>query len=212
MATDGSPRIKGTLTVWNDARGFGFLFPSTGGPTIWVHIKAFRQLEGRPQVGERFTFEVDQYLDGTQRAQNVTPIRAPKLLRNPKPWRKFWGIGWDSLSLLAIPAFAVLFAFVALFWEMPLWVSFIYIGLSIVCYVAYSVDKTAAALQRWRISENALLGLGVIGGWPGAIIAQQVLRHKTKKRGFVTSFWRTVVLNVVLFVTIGYYLFQSEIH
>jgi uncharacterized membrane protein YsdA (DUF1294 family) len=42
--------------------------------------------------------------------------------------------------------------------------------------------------------------LGLIGGWPGAIVAQQLLRHKTSKRSFRIAFWVTVVLNIAVFV------------
>jgi uncharacterized membrane protein YsdA (DUF1294 family) len=45
-----------------------------------------------------------------------------------------------------------------------------------------------------------LLLLGLAGGWPGAFIAQRVLRHKSSKRSFQTAFWGTVALNTGLLV------------
>jgi uncharacterized membrane protein YsdA (DUF1294 family) len=42
--------------------------------------------------------------------------------------------------------------------------------------------------------------LGLIGGWPGAIVAQQLLRHKTSKASFRLAFWATVVLNIAAFL------------
>jgi uncharacterized membrane protein YsdA (DUF1294 family) len=69
-----------------------------------------------------------------------------------------------------------------------------------VCFAVYAVDKSAAAAGRWRISENTLLLLGVLGGWPGAIVAQQTLRHKTQKANFRSAFWGTVVVNLIAFV------------
>ena len=44
-------RFEGVLSQWNDERGFGFIEPTQGGQEIFVHIKAFRQLAGRPQAG-----------------------------------------------------------------------------------------------------------------------------------------------------------------
>ncbi|MBN8496189.1 MAG: cold shock domain-containing protein [Candidatus Accumulibacter sp.] len=52
-------RIDGTLKSWNDDRGFGFIEPSLGGQEIFVHIKAFETRLGRPQIGQRLTFEIE---------------------------------------------------------------------------------------------------------------------------------------------------------
>jgi uncharacterized membrane protein YsdA (DUF1294 family) len=52
------------------------------------------------------------------------------------------------------------------------------------------------------VSENALLWTGLLGGWPGAIVAQQLLRHKTQKASFRSAFWMSVVANVVVFVLV----------
>ena len=86
---------------------------------------------------------------------------------------------------------------------MPGWVGGLYLAASAACAVAYLVDKSAAEHGRRRVSERTLLGLGLVGGWPGAIVAQQVLRHKTGKKTFRRSFWLTVAVNVVAFVGVG---------
>ena len=41
--------------------------------------------------------------------------------------------------------------------------------------------------------------LGLLCGWPGALLAQQWLRHKTAKRSFQLVFWITVVVNMAGF-------------
>lgn len=51
-----------------------------------------------------------------------------------------------------------------------------------------------------RTQESTLHGLSLIGGWPGALIAQQSLRHKTRKEEFRFVFWLTVVINIGVFV------------
>ena len=61
--------------------------------------------------------------------------------------------------------------------------------------MAYAMDKAAAESRRWRIAEDTLHIWGLIGGWPGALFAQQRLRHKTSKTSFQVMFWITVVLN-----------------
>jgi uncharacterized membrane protein YsdA (DUF1294 family) len=71
--------------------------------------------------------------------------------------------------------------------------------MSLITYGFYAKDKAAAIRGDWRIPEKTLHGLSLCGGWPGALIAQQRLRHKTKKVSFRVVFWLTVLVNVVAF-------------
>lgn len=66
---------------------------------------------------------------------------------------------------------------------------------SVMAFVAYAVDKHAAQNNLWRVKESHLHLLALIGGWPGAWLAQKTLRHKTKKASFQAAFWVTVALN-----------------
>lgn len=74
----------------------------------------------------------------------------------------------------------------------------LYGGASIIAYVLYALDKSAAIGQRHRIAERTLLLWGLCGGWPGAWLAQQTLRHKTRKLPFVLLFWLSVILNLAI--------------
>jgi uncharacterized membrane protein YsdA (DUF1294 family) len=85
------------------------------------------------------------------------------------------------------------------FWPIPLWVPALYLVASILCFIGYAVDKSAARADRRRVPERTLLLLGIIGGWPGAVLAQQTLRHKTQKVSFRRAFWATVLVNLVVF-------------
>ncbi|TWI69588.1 uncharacterized protein DUF1294 [Pseudoduganella lurida] len=60
------------------------------------------------------------------------------------------------------------------------------------------IDKRAARLKRRRIPERTLLLLGLVGGWPGGLLAQSIVRHKTVKASFQRQFWTSVVLNAAL--------------
>jgi len=66
---------------------------------------------------------------------------------------------------------------------------------SLVAFILYSIDKNAAQKGKWRIAEAHLHLIALAGGWPGAMVAQQKLRHKTKKQEFRFIFWITVILN-----------------
>lgn len=64
-------RFEGKLEKWNDDRGFGFIMPTRGGDSVFVHISAFPRDSGRPKVGEPLSFEVEPAGDGKRRAVNV---------------------------------------------------------------------------------------------------------------------------------------------
>lgn len=71
----------------------------------------------------------------------------------------------------------------------------LYLAASIAAFIAYGVDKSAAQSGRWRTPESTLHLLALIGGWPGALIAQNVFRHKSRKRSFRVAFFCTVAVN-----------------
>jgi uncharacterized membrane protein YsdA (DUF1294 family) len=79
--------------------------------------------------------------------------------------------------------------------DLPLLVLGFYLAASAVAFITYAVDKSAARRGAWRVRENTLHVLGVIGGWPGALVAQEVLRHKSQKESFKKIFWLTALLN-----------------
>lgn len=102
------------------------------------------------------------------------------------------------LPLASVPVFAGLFLWRASWRAFPAGTPWIYLALSILLFVVYAVDKSAARAGRWRISERNLLIVGALGGWPGAVVAQQLLRHKTRKSSFQWAFWATVTVNAVV--------------
>jgi uncharacterized membrane protein YsdA (DUF1294 family) len=75
---------------------------------------------------------------------------------------------------------------------------FIYLSASVVSFLVYAWDKWAARTRRQRTPERTLLTLGFLCGWPGAWLAQSVLRHKSVKQPFRAWFFTTVVLNVMI--------------
>lgn len=64
----------------------------------------------------------------------------------------------------------------------------------------YWRDKHKARADQWRIPENVLHALELAGGWPGALLAQQVFRHKTRKLSFQLVFWIIVLLHQVFWI------------
>ncbi len=58
----------------------------------------------------------------------------------------------------------------------------LFLALNLLVFFIYFLDKKAARNGGWRISERTLLTLALIGGSLGAVAAQKLLRHKTKKK------------------------------
>lgn len=104
------------------------------------------------------------------------------------------------MRFLALAAFAAIFAAAVHQWNVPPMLAAVYLAASAICFGMYAVDKAAAKAGRWRTSENTLLLLGLACGWPGAVVAQKLLRHKSHKRSFAARFWVTVLVNMALFV------------
>ncbi len=104
------------------------------------------------------------------------------------------------MDLLAIVAFLVIFAGLTAAGMVPLGLLGLYVLASVAAYFMYGIDKFAAERGRWRTSEASLHLVALLGGWPGALVAQHVFRHKTVKRSFRAVFWLTVVANIVLLV------------
>jgi uncharacterized membrane protein YsdA (DUF1294 family) len=79
--------------------------------------------------------------------------------------------------------------------RVPVVVLALYLGASLFAFFAYAFDKSAAARNQWRTQESTLHLFSLLGGWPGALAAQRLLRHKSAKASFQATFWFTVVLN-----------------
>jgi len=105
----------------------------------------------------------------------------------------------DPASACVLLAFAAAYALAALIRGTPAWVDALYATASALCFMVYGIDKLAARTGRDRVPEAMLLWLGAVGGWPGAIVAQQVFRHKTVKPSFRVLFWLTVAANAAAF-------------
>ena len=68
----------------------------------------------------------------------------------------------------------------------PLALFLLYLLLNVIVFCVYWWDKQAAIDGTWRISERTLLGIAFVGGSLGAVTAQQMLRHKTRKEPFLS--------------------------
>ncbi|APA68877.1 DUF1294 domain-containing protein [Janthinobacterium sp. 1_2014MBL_MicDiv] len=100
------------------------------------------------------------------------------------------------MPYLILAVFVLAYLLASLLWHVPVLVAAVYGAMSVTCFAVYAIDKRAARTQAWRTPEKTLWLLGLLCGWPGAVLAQQWLRHKTSKTSFQVVFWITVALNM----------------
>ncbi len=79
---------------------------------------------------------------------------------------------------------------------------FYYIFINIVAFVAFAVDKIKAMVGAWRIREVVLLGLCLLGGGIGGILAMDICNHKVKSMHFMFGVPFMICAHLVLIVLI----------
>lgn len=182
-----SKRSKGKIASWNDDKGFGFITPSSGSNQVFVHISEFANRARRPEIGEAVTYGMSTDRQGRPCAVNATLPGDRHKPRKPRESR----VPGTLFAMLFVAAVVMS----AASGQIPAEVAAIYLALSLVTFVLYARDKSAARRGAWRTSESTLQLLGLAGGWPGGLIAQNLLRHKSRKASFQWGFWVTVILN-----------------
>lgn len=182
-------RFQGKITRWNDDQGFGFITPNGGGEAVFVHIKAFAGRVARPEGGELVSYLLARDPKGRPRAENVT-YAGTRTVTVHRPGR-------SPLPVMIALSFLCLLATVAALGHLPLPLIGLYLLLSLIAYAAYAIDKSAAQRGDWRTQESTLHLLALLGGWPGALLAQHRLRHKSSKQAFRIVFWLTVAANLL---------------
>ena len=184
--------ITGKITTWNDEKGFGFISPNVGGKQVFVHIKAFSNRNQRPEINQIVTYTLSADSLGRPCATNASMAddKAPQGRKS----NNGSGAIFIAIIFLSIVGASVFIS------KIPPLIFAIYMGASMLSFIIYGIDKSAANKGAWRTSESTLHLLSLAGGWPGALVAQQKFRHKTKKISFRFVFWITVMINCGAFV------------
>ncbi len=116
----------------------------------------------------------------------------------PKPSVRFLRTKLVALLLLcALPGYGV----VKLWLGGGSWIpAAAYVLMSVLTFLLYWHDKHRARNDGQRTPEKILHGAELLGGWPGALICQQALRHKTRKVSYQVVFWGIVVLHELFWI------------
>lgn len=180
-------RYQGRITNWKDDKGFGFITPNGDDKQVFAHIKSFSNRQRRPVENELVTYELKVDAKGRAQAESISFVGERVPASSPP--------GRSNIPTLFAALFIVFVTATVLTGRLPFEILGLYIGASIIAFTAYAMDKSAAINNQWRTQESTLHLFGLIGGWPGALAAQRLLRHKSKKTSFQSVFWATVALN-----------------
>jgi uncharacterized membrane protein YsdA (DUF1294 family)/cold shock CspA family protein len=166
------------IVEWDDEKGYGFL--QVGQGRVFLHRRDFAEHHKRPAVGDVIRFTGGFDAKGRSCAKNAVHVND--------------GGHITLLSILVLACLLVL-PVIALhrhgvfFW----WGGAYALGIGLFSYGCYSMDKQWAREKAERIPERGLHLTELLGGWPGAFLAQRRLRHKVSKRGYQVEFWLIVL-------------------
>lgn len=203
-------QLTGTVVFWRDDKGFGFVLCQQDQQKYFFHIrdKATGPANGnaRPLAGDQLSFTLAKDRQGRPVAGNwllspISPEReATPSLNQTKQTQNAEQIAQASqfalffrLSFLAAVVIALLYG--KLIYILPL----LYAEASLMTYWLYKTDKDAAIAGHGnRLAEESLQLFALIGGWPGAYVAQRTLAHKRSKLSFRREFGFVIIGNAML--------------
>lgn len=196
-------RETGELIDWKDDRGFGFIRRPGGTETIFVHIRSIRRGAERPRIGDRMSYTVGVGKGGRTVANEVhivsdsataaTPSAEPRLLGRPKRIAPLMSPRiWAAAVLLGLLAANILLE------RLPVWAAAFYLVAGLTSFCTYWIDKRAANAKISRTPESTLHSIDLVFGIIGGLLAQDFLRHKTFKRGFVFETGMITALHILI--------------
>ncbi len=176
-----APSVKLTARIveWSYARDEGTLLfekhrvPISGDEFVVRHK--------RPEVGDVVEFRLGRDGQGRMVAQDAEHHNDGGRIR----WRHLFVLA----VLLAAPGFAIWQLAGRNDWRL---VAGCALGISTVGFLMYWLDKLRARHGQWRVAETTLHLVALLGGWPGAYLAQKHFRHKSSKIRFLLVFWLIV--------------------
>jgi uncharacterized membrane protein YsdA (DUF1294 family)/cold shock CspA family protein len=208
---------QGIVVKWDIEKSFGFIRSPDTPTDIFFHHRDYSENRS-PVEGLSVTFQEIHVGGKGPRALSVTPslnaiVSAPptpspddlapllpRAVRAPRGIplhvkKREDRLYWSALGLMGV--WLLLWLIGIGLGRFP-WVILTAVALlNLATFYVYWRDKEAAVQGGWRASENQLHGLAVLGGWPGAWFAQQILRHKSNKKPFRVLYWATVAVNLI---------------
>jgi len=184
-------RQAGRLTQWKDDHEYGFITPNDGSSSVFVKLNAFSNPQRRPVRGDIVRYTVVFEGKDRARAEDVEVV----VDSSPPD-----GATGKGPGILALAVFFVLFVANSVReGKVPAEVLGLYLMASSLAFVFYKRHRAMDINHQRRIPENTLHLWSLIGGWPGAALAEKLVHHKSRKRSFQIVYWITIVLNGIAF-------------
>ena len=198
--------MSGTITAWDDAKGYGFIRFGDESQNIFFHISAYHYNTSRPQTGQRVSFYCNRPIEGNrQQAVKVVRLGDEAFLFDELP-PDYNRLNIDMQALLINSVIAVVFLTVVAVLSNKLF--FIYVLISIAAFILYQQDKqtaieSARKIRRKNEYQTASLKTSCMHSacWAvGPVHWSRAPRSATKPRKFlfVQIFWLTVAINVAI--------------
>ncbi|MCS4532789.1 DUF1294 domain-containing protein [Neisseria montereyensis] len=194
--------LSGTIISWNDEKGYGFICTDENNQTVFFHISAFHYAAQRPQQGQQVSFYCNRPAESKpQRAMRVVLLGHEASLFSERPY-DYHEFNFNLQKLASYGVFGLIYLIVVAYFSAKL--VLIYLAASAAAFWMYRSDKQTAVTQAGkqgylgRVPERKLYQIGLIGGWPGALLARGAFNHKTGKASFIRVFWITVAVNIAI--------------
>lgn len=182
-------KLVGRIVEWDRGRGRGFIVFEKH--RIPMQRDDFVAHHKRPEVGDHVDFVLGRDEEGRLHALQVEHHNDGGRIR-------FWNL-LVLAPFLAAPGYALWKLSQGIDWK---WVAGSVVAMSIIGFMVYWLDKLRARHGQWRVAETTLHLIALLGGWPGAYLAQRHFHHKTKKLRFQLLFWLIVTLHQ--FIAVDY--------
>lgn len=170
--------LSAKIVEWDRQKGFGFLL--VGRQRVFLHKNNFAERHKKPEVGDVIHFVMGKDAKGRACATNAVHANDGGRITLLNLF--------VIAGLLVSPAVALQRRAIDLRWA-----GAFLLAVNAVTYSAYASDKRAAREGSRRWPEKSLHLLELLGGWPGAFVAQRRLRHKCSKGRYQFWFWLIVM-------------------
>jgi len=178
MRIDLRSPLTAKIVEWDNQRGYGFL--QVGKGRVFLHHRDFAERHKRPAVGDFIRFTVGLDAKGRTCAKDAVHVNDGGRIR--------------VVAVILLAGLLVLPAIALHRRGMDFrWVGAYVLVMGALSYWCYATDKRRAREKAWRVSEGSLHLTELLGGWPGAFLAQRHLRHKCSKAGYQSVFWLIVL-------------------
>jgi uncharacterized membrane protein YsdA (DUF1294 family)/cold shock CspA family protein len=201
------------VVEWSEEKGCGFIRPRGAketDPQVFVGMASMATRKKKPQVGDVLLYEMVEVPNTGKNRRLRTPYRAENATFLGEEVPQAPDRRGEMMAVALGVAYLVALGLVSLVQPLARIVLAIDVAAGVIAFILYWYDKNCAEAGRFRVTEAALQGWALVGGWPGAAVAQRVFRHKTRKGSYQNVFRLVIFLNILLTACILFFAMASR--